>query len=74
LRQNLNCSPKFATIFNKKDDIKARKTELDNLVKQKESVEINQGTEIERLKTLDKNINSESEKIEKAYQSFLLTA
>ncbi|MGL5877186.1 MAG: dynamin family protein, partial [Xenococcaceae cyanobacterium] len=56
------------------DDIKARKTELDNLVKQKESVEINQGAEIERLRNLDRDINLESEKIETAYQSFLSAA
>jgi GTPase SAR1 family protein len=56
------------------DDIKARKTELDNLVKQKESVEINQGAEIERLRNLNRELNSESEKIETAYQSFLAAA
>jgi GTPase SAR1 family protein len=56
------------------DDIKSRKTELDNLVKQKESVEIDRGTEIERLRKLDRDLNSESEKIETAYQAFLSVA
>ncbi|GAB4526876.1 MAG: hypothetical protein Tsb0014_07310 [Pleurocapsa sp.] len=54
------------------DDIQARKAELDNLVKQKESVEINQGIEIARLEKLEEDVSSETEKIEAAYQSFLV--
>jgi hypothetical protein len=38
------------------DDIQSRKAELDNLVKQKESVEINQGIEIARLEKLEEDI------------------
>ena len=34
------------------DDIQSRKAELDNLVKQKESHEINQEKELERLQKL----------------------
>ncbi|MGK7918002.1 MAG: dynamin family protein [Prochloraceae cyanobacterium] len=53
------------------DDINSRQAELDNLVKQKESVEINQGAEIDRLRKLQADIESQSQKIETAYQSFV---
>lgn len=53
------------------DDIQSRKAELDNLVKQKETVEINQGGEIERLQKLEQDISFESDKIEKMYRNFL---
>ena len=56
------------------EDIQARKAELDNLVKQKESIEINQGTEIKRLQQLEQEITTESNKIETIYQSFLTAA
>ena len=55
------------------DDIQARKAELDNLLKQKESYEINQGAELERLKKLEADISSELGNIEAQYQN-LLTA
>jgi hypothetical protein len=55
------------------DDIQARKAELDNLLKQKESYEINQGAELERLKKLENDISSELRRIEAQYQK-LLTA
>jgi len=42
------------------DDIQARKSELDNLLQQKQSYEINQGAELERLKKLETDISSES--------------
>jgi GTPase SAR1 family protein len=51
------------------EDIKSRKAELDNLVQQKQTVEINQGAEIERLQQLEENINQETAKIEQIYQS-----
>ena len=56
------------------EDIQARKAELDNLVKQKESIEINQGAEIKRLQQLEQEITTESNKIETIYQSFLTAA
>jgi GTPase SAR1 family protein len=51
------------------EDIKSRKAELDNLVQQKQTVEINQGAEIERLQQLEENISQEAAKIEQIYQS-----
>jgi replication fork clamp-binding protein CrfC len=56
------------------DDIQARKAELDNLLKQKESYEINQGAELERLKQLEADVSSELQAIETVYQSFLAAA
>lgn len=53
------------------DDIEARKAELDNLLKQKESYEINRGAELERLKKLESDISSETRSIESAYHNFL---
>jgi len=56
------------------DDIQARKSELDNLLQQKQSYEINQGAELERLKKLETDISSESRSIETVYQNFLASA
>jgi replication fork clamp-binding protein CrfC len=53
------------------DDIQARKAELDNLLKQKESYEINQGAELERLKKLETDVSSELHSVETLYQNFL---
>lgn len=53
------------------DDIQARKAELENLLKQKESYEINQGAELERLKKLETDVFSELQNIETLYQNFL---
>ncbi|MEA5510979.1 dynamin family protein [Crocosphaera sp. UHCC 0190] len=55
------------------DDIQSRKSELDNLVKQKESHEINQEKEIERLTQLEQEVKGESQSIEIVYQNFLTT-
>jgi replication fork clamp-binding protein CrfC len=52
-------------------DIQSRKSELDNLVKQKESSEINKETELQRLKNLESDVELESQKIETSYQDFL---
>jgi replication fork clamp-binding protein CrfC len=54
------------------DDIRSRQTELDNLVHQKESVEIDRQSEIERLQKLAIDVNSETQKVENIYQSFLV--
>jgi replication fork clamp-binding protein CrfC len=56
------------------DDINARKAELDNLLKQKESYEINKGVELERLKKLEADVSSELGSIERGYQNFLAAA
>lgn len=53
------------------DDIEARKAELDNLLKQKESYEINQEAEVQRLKKFEADISAESGKIETVYQNLL---
>ena len=55
------------------DDIDSRKAELDNLLTQKESYEINRNTEIKRLQSLDAEILSEVNKVETIYDN-LLTA
>lgn len=53
------------------EDMQARKSELDNLVKQKESFEINKEAELQRLKQLENEVKSEAQKIDNSYQSFL---
>ncbi|MFB8791447.1 MAG: dynamin family protein [Potamolinea sp.] len=53
------------------DDINSRKAELDNLLKQKESYEINQEAEVQRLRQFEADISSESGKIETVYQNLL---
>ncbi|HAG80385.1 MAG TPA: dynamin [Cyanobacteria bacterium UBA12227] len=56
------------------DDIKARKSELDNLIAQKESHEINNGAELERLRKLQREVSSELESVEEVYQGLLAAA
>jgi len=56
------------------DDITSRQAELDNLMEQKESREINQKAEIERLKTLETCVSGEAKAIETIYQHFLAAA
>ena len=53
------------------EDIQARKAELDNLSQQKESYEINQVAELERLRKLETDVSTESRSIETAYQDFI---
>jgi replication fork clamp-binding protein CrfC len=53
------------------DDITSRKSELDNLLKQKETREINRETELNRLKNLQENVFSQLQKIETAYSNLL---
>ncbi|MDZ8187490.1 MAG: dynamin family protein [Nostoc sp. ChiSLP02] len=53
------------------DDIDSRKSELDNLVKQKESREINRETELKRLKSLQEDIIAQLQKIEAVYGNLL---
>jgi replication fork clamp-binding protein CrfC len=53
------------------DDITSRKSELDNLVKQKETREINRENELKRLKTLQEDVIFQLQKIEASYSSLL---
>jgi len=54
-----------------KDDIVSRKSELDNLVKQKETREINRESELKRLKNLQEDVIAQLQKIEAAYNNLL---
>jgi replication fork clamp-binding protein CrfC len=53
------------------DDISSRKSELDNLLKQKESREIDKESELKRLKKLESDVFSELQTIESAYSNLL---
>jgi replication fork clamp-binding protein CrfC len=53
------------------DDITARKSELDNLLKQKETREINREAELRRFKSLQEDVILQLQKIESAYSSLL---
>lgn len=53
------------------DDIQSRKSELDNLIKQKESREIDRSVEVNRLKKIESDVSSQTGKIETVYQEFL---
>ncbi|AFY32794.1 dynamin family protein [Calothrix sp. PCC 7507] len=53
------------------DDIISRKSELDNLLKQKETREINRESELKRLKTLQEDVIYQLQKIEAAYSNLL---
>jgi replication fork clamp-binding protein CrfC len=53
------------------DDIKARKGELENLVSQKESREIDRASELERLQKFAEAIADKSQEVDSLYQSFL---
>jgi biotin-(acetyl-CoA carboxylase) ligase len=55
-------------------DINSRKAELDNLLEQKESREINCHAEAERLTKLDADVSAQSQSIESLYQGFLASA
>jgi hypothetical protein len=48
-------------------DIKARKAELDNLLKQKGSQEFNQDAELKRLKSLDADVSTQYRSVEFIY-------
>ncbi|MGB3636355.1 MAG: dynamin family protein [Rivularia sp. (in: cyanobacteria)] len=53
------------------DDIAARKSELDNLLKQKESREINRDEELKRFEVLEKDIFTELQNVESVYSNLL---
>ncbi len=54
------------------DDIKSRKAELDNLLEQKESREINRDMELKRLLRLEDQVYAELRSIESVYEDLLL--
>ncbi len=53
------------------DDITARQSELDNLLKQKETREINRDSELKRLKKLDEDVFAQLQTVESAYSNLL---
>lgn len=53
------------------DDISSRKSELDNLLKQKETREINREAELRRFKSLQEDVIAQLQKIEGAYSGLL---
>jgi hypothetical protein len=53
------------------DDIQARKGELDNLLRQKESCEINRDAELNRLKVVELKVAGECQALEAVYQGLL---
>ncbi|WP_324634292.1 dynamin family protein [Phormidium sp. CCY1219] len=53
------------------DDIQSRQAELDNLIEQKETHEINRSAELERLQTLEEEVVAESRHIETLYEGFI---
>lgn len=53
------------------DDITARRTELNELVKQKETREVDRETEIQRLNALDDGVLKQSHQVEDAYDHLL---
>jgi replication fork clamp-binding protein CrfC len=53
------------------DDIDSRKSELDNLLQQKKTREINRESEFNRFKNLQENIIQQLQKIETAYSNLL---
>ncbi|HEY9885395.1 MAG TPA: dynamin, partial [Thermosynechococcaceae cyanobacterium] len=53
------------------DDIQARKAELDNLLKQKESREIDRGIELSRLNGVESSVSTECQGLEAEYQALL---
>lgn len=54
------------------DDIQARKTELDTLLQQKQSHEIDRAVELERLKSVEMTVTTEAQAVEAAYQMLLV--
>ncbi|MBD1871166.1 dynamin family protein [Cyanobacteria bacterium FACHB-471] len=53
------------------EDIQSRKAELDNLLQQKDTREINRDAELARLRSLEATIADQSQRVEVAYQSLL---
>jgi replication fork clamp-binding protein CrfC len=56
------------------DDITSRKSELSNLVKQKETFEVNRDAELQRLQKLDEEVLAKSNRIENMFQNLVIAA
>jgi GTPase SAR1 family protein len=54
------------------DDIQARRAELNNLLEQKQSREINRDTELNRLRQVESTVSSETQNLEGIYQALLV--
>lgn len=54
------------------DDIKARQAELDGLLRQKESYEVNQKVEADRLRSLEARVDDACEGVERVYRQILV--
>ena len=67
------CFDSYETEVSKRinDDIAARKSELENLLKQKETREINRDSELKRLKKLDEDVFAQLQTVELAYSNLL---
>jgi replication fork clamp-binding protein CrfC len=56
------------------DDIASRKAELDNLVKQKETFEVNCDAEMQRLQKLDGEVAAKLQQVENIFQNLLIAS
>jgi hypothetical protein len=54
------------------DDIQARKTELDNLLQQKQSQEVDREAELQRFEAMKIAISQEREQLERTYQTLMV--
>jgi hypothetical protein len=54
------------------DDIQARRAELNNLLEQKQSREINRDAELNRLRQVESNLSTECQSLETTYQALLV--
>jgi GTPase Era involved in 16S rRNA processing len=54
------------------DDIQARKTELDNLLQQKQSKEVDREAELQRFDSIKTAISQEREQLERTYQTLMV--
>jgi GTPase SAR1 family protein len=54
------------------DDIQARKTELDNLLQQKQSQEVDREAELQRFEAMKTAISQEREQLERTYQTLMV--
>lgn len=68
------CFDNYEREVNKRvnDDIQSRKTELDTLLQQKQSCEIDRAVELDRLKSIETTVTTEAQAIEATYQTLLV--
>lgn len=67
------CFESYETEVSKRinDDITARTSELDNLLKQKQTREINRDTELKRLRKLEEDVFAQMQRVESVYSNLL---